>query len=332
VARKSVSKASRSRRAALGGATAHPIDFGRLSGSDFERLVFAYACRRWSWQRLEWYGQLGDDGGRDIIGEREDDWGNAELVVIACANWRRLTARKVAADLAKIVDAGPLPARVVFAAGGKVSSDLRDKASAQATSAGISNVEVWSGQELEENLRAYAASVLERFFEGEPLPEEASELRTFAAESLADEQEGLRIVARIFDRPAFMARMRQESSLPAFRVALGNTVEALNTGLWRTRDGALIARIPSKNDFKDARIREALAAAVRKVVEMRARFDEFVRDGNIRPCGCGNPDCQNFDLSSTAIEGLTEVRRALFQGLGRSLPELFNELRFAAPV
>lgn len=53
--------------------TVHPFDFENLSPSDFERLVFAFLCRGWAWKTLDWFGQLGDDGGRDIIGVREHE-------------------------------------------------------------------------------------------------------------------------------------------------------------------------------------------------------------------------------------------------------------------
>lgn len=44
-------------------ATVHLLDFTVLSGTEFERLVFAFLWRRWPWRRLDWYGQLGDDRG-----------------------------------------------------------------------------------------------------------------------------------------------------------------------------------------------------------------------------------------------------------------------------
>ena len=46
-------------------ATVHPIDFRVLSGHEFERFEFALLWRRWSWTQLDWYGQLGADGGRN---------------------------------------------------------------------------------------------------------------------------------------------------------------------------------------------------------------------------------------------------------------------------
>ena len=46
--------------------TAFPIHFEDRSGTEFERLVFVYAVREKDWDSIEWLGQTGKDGGRDI--------------------------------------------------------------------------------------------------------------------------------------------------------------------------------------------------------------------------------------------------------------------------
>ena len=93
--------------------TVHPFNFENLKSSDFERLVFAFLCRRWAWKALDWYGQLGADGGRDIIGVREDEWGRDEAVVVAWANWQRLTAEKARSDLDDLLsDVGKDPVAI----------------------------------------------------------------------------------------------------------------------------------------------------------------------------------------------------------------------------
>lgn len=50
-----------------------PIHFEDFFGEQFERLVFAYFLRTHNWKSLEWNGQRGKDGGRDIIGVIEKD-------------------------------------------------------------------------------------------------------------------------------------------------------------------------------------------------------------------------------------------------------------------
>ncbi len=49
-----------------------PIHFEDRSGTEFERLCFAYILRTGEWKSIDWYGQLGSDKGRDIWGISED--------------------------------------------------------------------------------------------------------------------------------------------------------------------------------------------------------------------------------------------------------------------
>lgn len=83
--------------------TVHPINFSNLSGNEFERLVFATLLRMRAWHTLDWFGQTGSDEGRDIIGTCDDDYGNTETIVIACANWKAFTSTKGNSDIDKIV-------------------------------------------------------------------------------------------------------------------------------------------------------------------------------------------------------------------------------------
>jgi hypothetical protein len=38
-----------------------PIHFEDRSGTEFERLCFAYLLRAFDWKTIDWYGQLGGD-------------------------------------------------------------------------------------------------------------------------------------------------------------------------------------------------------------------------------------------------------------------------------
>lgn len=304
-------------------ATVHPIDFGVLSGGEFERLVFALLWRRWSWNQLDWCGQLGDDGGRDIWGYREDDWGRSELVVVACANWRRLTLNKAKSDIKKI-QLGPhgLPAHIILAAGGRVSAELKEKVVGYALSLGIRRAEVWTGPEIEELLRHHSKSVLRRFLHGEVLPDEPSRLCSFIAASPTSEEEALRALGRLFDRPAFTTPFQSESSLPAFRRALTDTIEAINTGIYRTRDGTIIARLRLKNDFGDATVRGGLADIVRNLNNLRITLDGYLRGGAVRKCKCGDPDCPTFFCAPAAARALDRRRVTILSAVNRIVYDL----------
>ena len=108
------------------------------------------------------------------------------------------------------------------------------------------------------------------------------------------------------DRPAFRTPFHQESSLPRFRAAIAETIAAINTG--RTPGGA---QLPSKSDVRDPAIRQALENVVQRLVALRVAFDELVKSGEIRNCGCRDPDCPVHMLSDRAAREMDRRRYAL---------------------
>jgi hypothetical protein len=307
--------------------TTHPIQFNLLSGQQFERLVFAYLWRRWSWKKLEWYGQVGKDQGSDIRGVRENDWGRDEIVIVACANWKKLTSRKVIQDIDKIVKAEPEPpALLIVVAGGTVAPKLRKEIENHARSVKIFNTQVWSGSELEEQARFHAESVVRRFMEGEEFPPEASEIIKFVDGIQIEEGEALRLLGQVFDRPAFYTRFGCESSLPAFHRAISDTIEAINTGICRTREGVIFRRMPSKNDFKDTAVRTTLDSIVRGLNQLRIVFDEHLKMGTLKPCGCTNADCSTFMVTPMAERDLDSARTKVLDEVRRIVPDFHVRL------
>jgi hypothetical protein len=138
-----------------------------------------------AWYSLDWNGQTGADEGRDIVGIRDSEYGNKVTVVVACANWRSFTSTKGISDIDKLVSSLPaLPYEVIVVAGNAVSAATKTKCQEHATAKGIAFTQVWSGSEFEEHLRFHAASVLQRFFNGEPLPDESADLRIFVQQLL----------------------------------------------------------------------------------------------------------------------------------------------------
>jgi uncharacterized protein affecting Mg2+/Co2+ transport len=53
--------------------TTLPIHFEDHSSTEFERHVFAYTVRERDWTSIEWFGQTGQDGGRDVWGETNSE-------------------------------------------------------------------------------------------------------------------------------------------------------------------------------------------------------------------------------------------------------------------
>ena len=211
--------------------TVQPVHFEDFGGHHFERLVFAYLIRTDNWVSLEWYGQTGSDSGRDIWGVRErDGYPQGQKVCAQCANRKSLTYKKVQVDLAKIISHRPESDAFIVVAGGSVSATLRDQTKKLCEQNQVYTNEIWSDKEFEERLRAKDGSSLKRFIEGEEFPDTPVNLRNFAeAITPQSDNEVLALIGRLFDRPAFYTPFHQESSIPAFKKAVTDTIEALNT-------------------------------------------------------------------------------------------------------
>jgi len=304
--------------------TVHPINFSNLSGHEFERLVFATILRMHAWHTLDWFGQAGGDEGRDIVGTRDDDYGNKVTVVVACANWKSFTSTKGKTDIDKFVNSLPaLPHEIILVTGESVSGAIKEKCQKHATSKGIAVAQVWSGPEFEEHLRFHAASVLQRFFQGNTLPDDPVDLRTFVQDlDPSTEREAGELVARLFKRPAFSTPIRRESSLPAFRQAIGDTIGALNTGIWRDREGAIISRITPSHSFPSSEVRDALAKSVNALNILRMTFDDGLRTNSIRPHDCGQADCPTFIIDLKCCDRLESTRSEVLRFAKEALEKL----------
>jgi hypothetical protein len=304
--------------------TVRPVHFEDFGGQEFERLVFAYHLRA-GWRDLAWYGQTGSDLGRDIVGFEPFDNGPDQRTVIQCVNRGSLTLAKAKRDMEKAVGAPTgRPSAFKFVCRGAVSSGRRDQIAAAALGLGIGSVDIWSGVEFEEALRLRAEFLLRRFVEGEMFPDAEGELRRFVDDfpDLSDD-DTLSLMAAVFDRPAFRTPFSLESYLPAFQQAIEDTIGALNTGVWRTREGAEIRRIPSLHTLRDVRIRATVSKVVRELDEVRRLFKQHLRNGGIRHCPCGDPNCPTFVVEPHAAHDLDRARRAALNSFRRVWPS-FN--------
>jgi len=288
-----------------------PTHFEDFDGHQFERLVFAYLLRTDNWQSLEWYGQTGGDSGRDIWGVKErDGYPQGQKVCVQCSNWKSLTYAKAREDFEKVLSRPNGKPDVFFiVVGGTVSAAVRDKTKKLCERKQVNTSEIWSGTEFEERLRGKAESLLKRFIAGEEFPDAPDDLRSFAnAIASQSDDEILALMAELFERPAFYTPFHQESSVPVFKKAITDTIEALNTGIRRLRDGTEIRRIPSRHALKSAESKRTLAQIERMLAELRARYDEYIGTGDIRPCSCGVPDCSVFVASPKAADEMNRRR------------------------
>jgi hypothetical protein len=309
--------------------TVRPIHFEDHSGADFERLCFAYLLRAFEWKAIDWYGQLGGDAGRDIWAIRT----TGEAVCFQCANYARLKFKKAEEDLAKLI-AGPngLPTKSTLITGGKVSADMRDRVVAYARKVGIREAEVWSGPEFEERLRRDEPLLIRRFVEGVPFPETVYGLRSMSLDGEVGDDEALALMAECFDRPAFTTSFLGESNIPAFKKAITDTIEALNTGIRRLRDGTEIGRVPRKAQLKDPMKRAVVEEVVALLIELRSRFDEFVASGDIRPCACGDEDCPTYSVQHRAAFVMDDLRERILHDFARVAPGRVPRIRRRSSV
>jgi hypothetical protein len=197
-----------------------------------------------------------------------------------------------------------------FAVGGTVSPIRRIAAADAARQIGIASFTVWSGVEFEENLHLIGEDLLRRFCEGESFPDRPEELRQFANDfpGLAD-HDALEQMAAVFQRPALETPFHQESSLPDFRTAIEDTIRAINTGIWRTREGETIRRIPSVHHLRDPKVKAKVKDAIDLVDQLRRILASGLRDGKIKRCGCDNQDCPVFTIEGEISHRLDEIRR-----------------------
>lgn len=293
--------------------TVHPIHFGDYSGVQFERLVFAYHVRA-GWHDLVWHDQSEGDQGRDIACIEEFCDRPVRRTIIQCANRDTLTLAKAKADMTKAIKAASGKANAfTLVCRGAVSDIMRTRFSEAATALGIGHVAIWSSVELAENLRLRAGYLLQRFVHGVEFPDAKVAIRKFVDDfpDMSD-TEALQLMAAVFDRPAFRTPFQQESSLLASHQAMEDTIGALNTGVWKTRDAHEIRRIPSIHHLRDQRVRTVLAKTVQHVDALRRLFVERLREGAIKHCGCGQSDCPAFMLTSRGADELNEACNNVF--------------------
>lgn len=287
---------------------AERIHFEDFDGVDFERLVFAHLLRA-GWSDLAWFGQTGSDLGRDIIGQ-EPVTGGWRRTVVQCVNRASLTKSKTERDMERAAQApSGIPQAMRFICRSNVSSERRDQVRTTGARLGIAYADVWSGVEFEEHLRRDGEQLLKRFVEGVVFPDDPQDLRRLVDDhpELSD-ADMLTALAAVLDRPALRTPFMIETQLPAFEQAIGDTIEAFNTGLWRARDGSEIRRVPSRHHIRSVATRRVLDSVVASLDEVRRAFQRGLASGDIRPCGCSDAGCHMFEISSVAARALDAAR------------------------
>lgn len=135
-----------------------------------------------------------------------------------------------------------------------------------------------------------------------------------------DEDTALQRLVRCFDRPALYTPFFQETSLADFRKAITDTIEALNTGIRRLRDGTFIERVMQRHDFADPDVRHRLDQIEKMVVNIRTQYVAFHHDGQIQ-CKLppGSP-FQEYLVQQSACRTMDELRASVLDAVRRLVP------------
>jgi len=105
--------------------------------------------------------------------------------------------------------------------------------------------------------------------------------------------------AQCLDRPAFRTYFHQELSFIAFDQAMEDTIMALNTGYWKTREGTLIERAKGKACIINPDWREKIETITNLIEDIRRRFAALFGLNRMfvdirRPHGFRDPDLEIF--------------------------------------
>lgn len=86
--------------------------------------------------------------------------------------------------------------------------------------------------------------------------------------------ERLRFFSKCLDRPAFRHHFHQELSFSDFDQAMEDTLLAINTGYWRTRDGEVIERAEGKAHLVNSEWRSTMDRVARLIGGVRIELRE----------------------------------------------------------
>ncbi|WP_340397192.1 SMEK domain-containing protein [Paenibacillus sp. FSL E2-0202] len=139
--------------------------------------------------------------------------------------------------------------------------------------------------------------------------------------NVKDDMEILKEMYNCFDRPAFLTPFYQESNLPNFIKAIEGTIETLNTGVFRLRDGSIIKNISPKSKLEDKRTREVLSEIVDDLIKLRFLYEELIQKNEIKLCRCNDDNCGVHLISPFAIGEMDKARK----GVLLKFKEVYNQ-------
>ena len=127
--------------------------------------------------------------------------------------------------------------------------------------------------------------------------------------------------AQCLDRPAFRTAFHQETSFSAFDQAMEDTLLALNTGYWRTRDGTLIERSKGNVHLVSPAWHSKVEQIVEAIEEIRRRFHQaaglnrmlYEYDTRSDPYGCFREDRELGDWMDRQRQKSIEIMNSMLR-------------------
>lgn len=98
-------------------------------------------------------------------------------------------------------------------------------------------------------------------------------------QSFEGDKDLIRFFVQCFDRPAFQDDIRQEGRMEDFDKAIEDTFIALNTGVLRTRDGAILKHAEGKSSIQNPSWREKLDTIADMLNSIRRRLKVAEAEG-----------------------------------------------------
>ena len=95
---------------------------------------------------------------------------------------------------------------------------------------------------------------------------------TSPTQSFEEDKDLIRFFVQCFDRPAFQDDISQEGRMEDFDKAIEDTLVALNTGVLRTRDGAILKQAEGKSAIQNPSWREKLDTIADMLNSIRRRL------------------------------------------------------------
>lgn len=142
--------------------TTNKLHFDDLSWKRFEELVFEIVYTRYKWDELSPIGQMGKDGGVDILGVDKD----GSTWYIQCKNHQSFSKKDAQKAIDKIIDNYTIAKdnKLLIAVACNISLDTLQFIKTYSKEKGFNDSEVWIGTNLETMLYSDYEGLLNKFF------------------------------------------------------------------------------------------------------------------------------------------------------------------------